>query len=763
MPWRFLALLFDLRAVDELIWPAGQPELQVAAATARIRDMPIWKGSNTQETQEPEEAQVPGSREGTGDGIEAAVVSAAELTVKLFDQPSKAGVYEKTACEAEKPGCAVQQSEELTPIWHACVMEDQKQQPESEPASFMATAVVGSGFTEFLFAHSGGTAIDAEVRFGIVKDGRSTSGGDGGSPVTTAGDLRVVLFDLDCVDASTVHADSKIGVRTGSDVDLLLTWRSKSDPQKVFARGLRAQKLHTEQFAMSETLEDHDALRSMADRGGIREEDVAPIVVAEPDASHFVELSVSGYRGFADERSLQLAEPNGAEGSGLTVLVGANNSGKSTFLEALHAIARARQQSELSFSQPRRHRDKDAVAIKLVRSDGRQLKVESIRPGSSQAEATWLPVDGGPDKFDIHVTPSRRQFTPYFGSMGTPGRDWGLMDQEFSRTQLREQFVGRLRAVDKDAIARGAFDSLLKEIIGSKLDWTIDEIATNQQFLKLIEPDGAWHTSEGLGDGLVSLLFLVDALYDSSPGSLIAIDEPELSLHPQLVRRLGRVLARFARDRQIVVATHSPLVLDWADVANGAAVARVYKSDGRSEVAQASEATLKKVANLADTRNVKNPHTVGSVAREAFFLEDGVILMEGQDDVAYLPRILADLGLPRTENVYGWGSGGAGNTPLLAQLFLELGFSHVGVILDDDSQPGTISALEKLEAMGPRVLVRQVPAPDIRYKEGVEGRQEVLGVLDNDNKHVRAELRELTAERLRDILDHVSPRPPLEP
>lgn len=209
--------------------------------------------------------------------------------------------------------------------------------------------------------------------------------------------------------------------------------------------------------------------------------------------------------------------------------------------------------------------------------------------------------------------------------------------------------------------------------------------------------------------------------------------------------------------RQIIIATHSPLVLDWADVANGAAVVRVYKSWGRSEVAQVSGETLKKVANLADTRNVKNPHTVGSVAKEAFFMEDGVILVEGQDDAAYLPRILDDLGLPQTENVYGWGSGGAGNTPLLAQLFLEMGFSHVGVILDDDSQASTISAVEKLEAMGEKVMVRQLPAPDIRYKKAVEPKPEVLGVLDDENKHVRAELREGTTERLKEILDHVSP------
>tara|TARA_R110002124_G_scaffold283813_1_gene460271 strand:- start:4288 stop:6249 length:1962 start_codon:yes stop_codon:yes gene_type:complete len=637
--------------------------------------------------------------------------------------------------------------------------------------SFRISGTEVEGALYFDIGHSGETAIDLEVRFAVLTNGYATSGGDIFEQASVEGDLRLVLYDAARIDPSSVATVHNLSVRAGTDIYLLLTWRSKSQPQRKFALGWLVESVLVNGFSMPNVLEDQKALRSLADRGGLREEDVmdmtdqgpiseealAQMTAAEAGPRHFTELSVSGYRGFSDERCVRFAVPTGNEGSGLTVIVGANNSGKSTFLEALQAIARARHHQEISFAQPRRHRDKDAVAIKLVRDDGRSLAITSIRPGSSQTEKIWEPSDAGPDKFDVHVTPSRRQFTPYFGNMGASGRDWGVMEQEFSRTDLREQFVGRLRTVDKDPALRERFDTLLKEIIGSKLNWTIDEIATNQQFLKLIEADGGWHTSEGLGDGLVSLLFIVDALYDSSPGSLIAIDEPELSLHPQLVRRLGRVLSRYSADRQIVIATHSPLLVSWADAANGAQIVRVYKTGGRSEIAQVSDSTLKKVARLAEDRNVRNPHTVGSVAREAFFLEDGVILMEGQDDVAYLPRILDDLGLQRRDNLFGWGSGGAGNTPLLAQLFVELGFSRIGVILDDDSQPGTVSAMEKLRDMGSEVLVRQVPAPDIRYKAAVSERAEVLGVLDNENKHVREELRETTAERLAEILNHVSP------
>ena len=54
---------------------------------------------------------------------------------------------------------------------------------------------------------------------------------------------------------------------------------------------------------------------------------------------------------------------------------------------------------------------------------------------------------------------------------------------------------------------------------------------------------GGTHNSDGLGEGTVSLLYIADALYDSSSEDVIVIDEPELSLHPEHQRRLRGVLA----------------------------------------------------------------------------------------------------------------------------------------------------------------------------------------------------------------------------
>jgi AAA15 family ATPase/GTPase len=50
-------------------------------------------------------------------------------------------------------------------------------------------------------------------------------------------------------------------------------------------------------------------------------------------------LEIQGYRGFAEAEIVNFALPNDERGSGLTILVGPNNAGKSSIIEALHAMS----------------------------------------------------------------------------------------------------------------------------------------------------------------------------------------------------------------------------------------------------------------------------------------------------------------------------------------------------------------------------------------------------------------------------------------
>lgn len=74
-------------------------------------------------------------------------------------------------------------------------------------------------------------------------------------------------------------------------------------------------------------------------------------------------------------------------------------------------------------------------------------------------------------------------------------------------------------------------------------------------------PQGAWQTEEQFSDGTLRLMGLLWVAMDKE-GPLL-LEEPELSLHPEIVRVLPQVLARVQRrtGRQIFLSTHSPELL----------------------------------------------------------------------------------------------------------------------------------------------------------------------------------------------------------
>lgn len=60
-----------------------------------------------------------------------------------------------------------------------------------------------------------------------------------------------------------------------------------------------------------------------------------------------------------------------------------------------------------------------------------------------------------------------------------------------------------------------------------------------------------------LSDGMLRFLWLVTLLYSPGLGEVTLIDEPEVSLHPELLRILAELLREASLRTQLIVATHS--------------------------------------------------------------------------------------------------------------------------------------------------------------------------------------------------------------
>ncbi|WP_405496940.1 AAA family ATPase [Nocardia sp. NBC_00511] len=68
-----------------------------------------------------------------------------------------------------------------------------------------------------------------------------------------------------------------------------------------------------------------------------------------------------------------------------------------------------------------------------------------------------------------------------------------------------------------------------------------------------------------LSDGTMRYLLLAAALLSPRPPELLVLNEPETSLHPELLSPLGRLIAKTAEDTQIVVVTHSEELIGVID------------------------------------------------------------------------------------------------------------------------------------------------------------------------------------------------------
>ncbi|MGO9601684.1 MAG: AAA family ATPase [Isosphaeraceae bacterium] len=237
----------------------------------------------------------------------------------------------------------------------------------------------------------------------------------------------------------------------------------------------------------------------------------------------------------------------------LTVLIGKNDSGKSTFLKALLVLTRARQTNvyDLPRHDPRREGrvegfSKGAAAWIKVATTG--VLNGGDLSGIAPAQIYQVPVQGAPMTSDGYDDPHLAEpLKPDGGDVPS------LLDYLLRRD--RERFFGFV-------------DSLKSHVPGVKDVW----IATPNRAMRdlvLVLESGFQLRAEEASAGVRLIIFFIALAFHPTPTKLILIEEPETGIHPRRLEDVVRLLRQITRGEhgaepaQIILTTHSPYLLDY--------------------------------------------------------------------------------------------------------------------------------------------------------------------------------------------------------
>lgn len=320
----------------------------------------------------------------------------------------------------------------------------------------------------------------------------------------------------------------------------------------------------------------------------------------------------------------------------LTILVGANGAGKTNFVNALSfvrdcvadsvelafknrgGIASARRRSgghpthigiRLLIDLPDQQRADYAFEIAAERGERFSIARErcvvqdflgethsfELKQGVFSREIPGIRAKVGSDRLALFAASATDEFRPLFdflsgmrfysidpvqlrrlqepdaGDFLEPDGSNGAAVLKRLQDESRDRYdrICRLLAAAVEGIqtvthrAVGQFETLeFKQDVGLKNPWTFE--------------------AHNVSDGTLRMLGLLLAVFQLGPASVLTIEEPEASVHPAVTEQIVQVLRDASRQRQILITTHSPDLLDYPDV--GDEELRVVTKDGGSTV-----------------------------------------------------------------------------------------------------------------------------------------------------------------------------------
>ena len=86
-----------------------------------------------------------------------------------------------------------------------------------------------------------------------------------------------------------------------------------------------------------------------------------------------------------------------------------------------------------------------------------------------------------------------------------------------------------------------------------------------------------------LSDGTLHYLCLLAALLSPRPPTLLALNEPEASVHPDLIGPLAKLIVRASEESQVWITTHSQSLAEAIRLESGISPIRLEKVEGETQ------------------------------------------------------------------------------------------------------------------------------------------------------------------------------------
>ena len=154
-----------------------------------------------------------------------------------------------------------------------------------------------------------------------------------------------------------------------------------------------------------------------------------------------------------------------------------------------------------------------------------------------------------------------------------------------------EEDGSNLAAVLKNIIGKENERRKLLNLVGDLLDFVDDldvETSVNKSLLLRIREiySSQYLPASLISDGTINMIALVVALYfEKKP--LTIIEEPERNIHPYLISRVVNMMEDASLNKQIIVTTHNPEMIRYADKKDILLVSR--NEEGFSSICRPSE------------------------------------------------------------------------------------------------------------------------------------------------------------------------------